>query len=223
MRLALRRRLPEIEPLPERSDTLTVIANGPGALQAPLDGRPTIALNGALKLFHGKCPPTYWAAFDAQPMVAEFVRDAPLGTTYLVGSKCCPAVFDNLAGRDVRLWHILSAPTQAMLKERWLVVPGVSITLTAFSLMRMLGYRKFDVWGWDGCFVDGKDHAVPQRHTKQDWDIEVGGRTFRSTTTWAAEGEEAVLRLRQGDYSVTVNGDGYFGALLRFLKVPAAA
>src|SRR5215469_5748983 len=71
-----------------REETLNIIANGPSARGAPLDG-PTLAINGALKLFTdmGRAP-TFWTACDPQPLVADFLRNPPEETVYLVASKC---------------------------------------------------------------------------------------------------------------------------------------
>src|SRR6185369_7368494 len=76
---------------------LRVIANGPSAVLAPLDG-PVLALNGAIQLFHnsGRVP-MFWAACDPQELVADFLPDnPPRETIYLVASKCHPKVFEKL-------------------------------------------------------------------------------------------------------------------------------
>jgi hypothetical protein len=89
------------------------------------------------------------------------------------------------------------------------------------------GYTDFDIWGWDGCFLDGKHHAgdgdiwEPSRVslnyggtivTPEDGEPEVvGGRTFETTKTWAAEarGAEQFFQLAEYfDIGVTIHGDG---------------
>ncbi len=163
---------------------LTVIANGPGAWNAPHDGV-TLALNNALKVIPN---PTYWAGCDPQPELADFLKDAPKETIYYVASKCHPDVFRALRNHDVRLWDVGD------------YVPGgvpsaVSITLTAMSLFARLGWRKFDIWGWDTSFgEDGSHHAGFEGFSENPNIVEVeieGGPTFKTTPTWAAEAQDA--------------------------------
>lgn len=148
--------LPEADAEPLKR--LTVIANGPSAINAPLHG-PTLALNGAIKLFlnSGRIP-TYWAACDPQALVADFLPDEPpMETIYFVASKCHPSVFQKLQGRDVRLWHIDDRPIPKGLRT---VMCASSVTLVAMQLMHQaFGYREFDAYGWDACYEGLMHHA----------------------------------------------------------------
>jgi len=213
----------------EPLETLTVIANGPSALDWPgwtdrnaASERPTLALNGALKLFAERgMAPSFWAACDPQALVANFLTDAPRSTQYLVASKCHADVFDALAGRDVRLWHVDEDGTPPGLRT---VQPSSSITGTALALMRALGWRKFEVWGWDACFINGLDHAAPQPIAPINVVTVVLGegpdaKGFHTTPTWAHEAEGAWKRLWGADYQVDVRGPGLIAEMLRFQGV----
>lgn len=203
---ALAEGFPEVESAPDRPETVNIIANGPSALNAPQDGL-TVALNGAHRLF--RKAPTWWAACDPQGLVADFVNRPFLETQYLVASKCDRRVFDALWGMDVRVWHIDDCEDVP-----WSVPSATSITLTALSLFRRMGYRDFRVWGWDGCYVDGRDHAVPQLHSAERITVRVGGKSFETTPTWAAEAQDAVNQLAGADYRVRIEGDGMIKAVV---------
>lgn len=186
--------LPELDVGGKR---LCVVANGPSAVDFDFEiAADVLALNGALKLFTDRgLAPTYWAACDPQALVARFLLAAPLETTYLVASKCAPAVFSRLSNHDVRLWHVndVELPT---LRQ---VPCAVSVTLSVLLLAHRLGYRELDVWGWDCCFApDGSHHASTGdlNRTSTKVEIDVGGETFFSTPTWACEAEDAVGVLR---------------------------
>lgn len=210
---------------------LKIVANGPSAALASLDGWNTLALNGAMKLFTDRgTAPDYWAACDPLEVVASFLPDnPPEETIYLVGSKCHPSVFEKLKGRDVRLWHI----------DDYEIPPGynkihtaVSITLTIMPLMRRaFNYRAFDVYGWDACFSEdpqgvrhhASDEAIsayPAEMTEvcvgatqaEDGSLS-GGRWFKTTPVWMAEAQDAVTQLRFADYSVSIHGDGLIKAI----------
>lgn len=203
---------PEVPASAERPGVVNIVANGPSALDAPLDGL-TLSLNGSLAVFNRKgLAPTWWAGCDPQVHMADFLQYPPKPTTYLVASKCDRAVFRALKGHDVRLWHIDDMPGLP-----GAVPTATSITLVAMSLLRRMGYRQFRLWGWDGCYLDGRDHAMPQPHQGENITVYVGDTPYRTTTTWAAEAQDAVNQLSGADYQVDIRGPGMVGAIVRAL------
>lgn len=226
VRAALASGLPDVEGFRGfAGQTLTIVGNGPSAVNTPFDKAYALALNGSLKLFtERKTYPAYWACVDPKPMVADFVKDAPHETIYLVNSQCHPSVREALRGRTVRLWHSYNDAFNDLLEGRTVIDGGTSITLNAFPLMHMLGYRRFEVYGWDGCYMRDKDHAVPQfyeRDKANDVTLRVGWwRKFLTSPTWALEAQQAVHLLGHATYPVKVHGRGMIGAALRHAGVP---
>ncbi len=204
--------------------SLTVIANGPSARNVDLKSIKghTLALNGAINLFLEQgVTPTYWAACDPQECVADMLPDSPpKNITYLVASKCHPRVFEKLKGCYVQLWHVKDHAAE----DKARVVLASSITICATWLMHRLGFTDFEFYGWDGCFMDGRHHAsgnadwgAPPLHINYGGVIDngevIGGRTFATTRTWAAEGEGAVQFFQLAEYfdiNVKIHGDGMF-------------
>lgn len=214
---ALARGLPELGYAPKRRERLRLVANGPSAVDAPFDAAPTAAVNNALRLCldRGRAP-NFWIGCDPQPVVAEFLRGAPRQTTYLVASKCHPDVFEALRDRNVVLWHCAEATTLDLFVGRLVIPTSVSVTLCALNLMPVLGYERIETWGWDGCYMRGRDHAVAQSHHGDDVMIELGRRRrFRTTTSWACEAEDAVRLFEGAARKVRVRGRGMIGAILR--------
>jgi hypothetical protein len=224
---ALSLNLPEADGEPLKH--LTIVASGPSRHLAPLTGD-TLAVNGAIGHFldQGQAP-TYWAACDPQELVADFIPDDPPKTTiYLVASKCHPAVFEKLKGRDVRLWHINDYPPPKPLRS---VRCASTITLVTQSLMRKaFNYRAFDIYGWDACYEEtqsGIIHHAGQptltEYPEDTLDLCVGaeqidgemsgGRWFRTSRSWAAEAQDAITLLSHADYQVTIHGDGLIKAI----------
>lgn len=221
--------IPEADEGPLKA--LTIIANGPSARGLDLSQikTKTLAVNGALKLFTDQgLAPTYWAACDPQALVADFLVEPPLHTIYLVASKCHPLIFDMLRGRDVRLWHVNDHPLPLLDgKPRRSVMCASSVTLCAMTLMRKLGFRRFETYGWDACFEGMAHHASDADLTEYpegSIDLNVGGqmidekieggRWFKTTTTWAAEAQDAVVQTHHADYDVEVHGQGLIKAIL---------
>lgn len=203
---------------------LVVIANGPSARDVDLRSitAPTLALNGAMQLFIEQgTAPTFWAGCDPQEYLATLLpNNPPHSTQYFVASKCHPAVFDKLRGCGVRVWHLADHPVG----DRQQVALCSSVTLSAAWLMVRLGFNDFEFYGWDGCFIDGKDHAangnpgiVPTVHINYGGTVQgdeiVGGRTFATSRTWAAEahGVEQFAQLaKYFGIGVKIHGDGMF-------------
>lgn len=208
--------LPELGYAPHRPGCVRIIANGPSARNAPLEGQ-TLALNGSLRLFTNKGQaPVWWAACDPQELVADFLDVMPAATHYLVASKCHPKVFETLMkrGRQITVWHLDDQATWDLVEHRDPIRIAPSVTLTSFELMERLGWRAFETWGWDGCYLDGLHHAVPQDHIQGGIQIEVGHKTFDTTATWALEAENAVTRLGDYPHPLEINGGGMIGAVL---------
>lgn len=216
----LARGLPDVPILNARPERLRIIANGPSAQHAPLDG-PTLALNGALKTFtdRGRFP-TFWAACDPQELVVNFLEVAPPETIYLLASKCHPEVFKRLAGRQVFTWHILEGSTLELIGHKAPVMSGVTITIVALELMTKLGFGRFETWGWDGCFMDGQGHAHEQTLPDDAITLEVGDLSFQTRPSWALEVKNAVDDFLPR-YDVRIMGGGLIGALRDFMRGPS--
>jgi hypothetical protein len=223
--------------LPEALErrTLSVIAGGPSARDANLSAiGQTLALNGALALFTEKgLAPDFWACCDPQDIIANYIpENPPKSTIYYVASKCHPVVFEKLNGCDVRIWHVKDHPTKGASH----VASASSITICATWLFDRLGYTDFEYYGWDGCFIDGKHHATDDR----DWlqpiiyinyggtavgDEVIGGRTFTTTRTWAAEAKEAGQLFQFAEYfdmGIKIHGNGMFECARQSLWEPQA-
>jgi hypothetical protein len=239
---ALSRGLDEVQIAAPRDERLTIVANGPSALAAPPllevktargslteplteslspTGAPvksrTLAINNALRLFVDRgLAPDYWMASDPQACVADYLHGAPRETVYLVASKCHPTVFDALRDRRVVLWHCAEPGTLDLLVGRLVIQSNLTVTLCALNLMPVLGYGGLDTWGWDGCYLDDRDHAAVQPHHRgRDITIEVGpDQRFTTTASWAAEAQEAVRLFQAIPRDVTVHGGGMIAAIL---------
>lgn len=202
----------------------TIVANGPTAVDAKLIGPyQTFALNGALKLFLGQhLAPDYWVVCDPQSLVTKFIEIAPTQTVYMVASQCDPSVFNRLrsGGCRVVVWHVDSDDTRDLLRGRLRVPSAPSITLCTLALLKMMGYRDINVYGWDACFVGQIDHAIPQEHTAERVYMNIGERIFETTPAWAHEVSCAVNMLLSAKWAkmrIKIYGPGMVGEMLKRL------
>lgn len=223
------RYLPEAAPL----KSVTMVASGPstaqdGRLWARLRKRPetvSVALNGALGLFLKRgLKPTYWCACDPQrDQVLAFLPDEPPeGVIYLLASKVHPDVFERLTGRDVRIWRI---DDHHRFDGKLFAPCAVSVTLVAQSLFRFMGFHRFEMHGWDCCYLGDKHHASDQPAPSDEYrchPLKVGEVFYQLTGPWLAEIHDAIIQtrnLRTMGYEVAVHGPGAIGAALRELKL----
>jgi hypothetical protein len=170
MGLAVKLNLPKISAKPIGNGILTIVGYGPSLedtwhkVEPPL-----ICTSNALKFLIGKGlePGQDWhyAMADPRPNNLDFIRNPVVdGVTYLMASVCHPKVWRILAGQKVIMWHAISGEhtpewVRANDPGTWLVGAGSTIGLCAVHLGGFLGYRKFEIHGFDGSFRDGRRHA----------------------------------------------------------------
>ena len=110
---------------------------------------------------------------------------------YLIASQCHPSVAASIPREQVLLWHAgdhLQPTIQAWDEEHgrrreWYpIFGGGTVMLRAMPLLLMLGYRRYELFGFDSCLRDGDraHHAYEQKENDRrvEMIMRVGGRTF---------------------------------------------
>ena len=189
VRASIRRQYPQVRPYQPQATPLALVAGGPSLSDTEDELRECVfrgckvaTVNNAYQwCIDRNIKPSMAIALDARPENADFFRTDVPGCQYLMASQCAPAMFDMLAGREVYLFHALSydEPEKAVLdayfgKERYAPVTGGStVTIRALSLLRMLGFLRMDVFGFDSCWLDDRHHAYPQALNDTDGRMQV--------------------------------------------------
>lgn len=226
----------QVRPYEPQSTEVMIIGGGPslnGQLdtirQMRADGKKLITLNGAYHwaLEHGLTV-SATVVVDARPFNARFTHPVSDGTLYLIGSQCDPSVLEGLPKERTFLWHTTAETIRDILDEQcpgeWFGVPGgCTVLLRAIPLLKMLGYRKFHLFGCDSC-VDATPgtwlvhHAYdqPENDGVTLYPAVVGGRTFTCTAWQIAQGTEFMSLIKyMGDmFEIEVHGDGLLGWIL---------
>jgi SAM-dependent methyltransferase len=193
--------------------------------QMRAEGAKLITLNGAYHwaLEHGlKVSAT--VVVDARPFNARFTHPTVDETLYLIGSQCDPAVLEGLPKVRTYLWHTTAEAIRDILEEKcpgqWFGVPGgCTVLLRAIPLLKMLGYRKFHLFGADSCVsADAQHHAYaqPENSGAPTFPATVGGRVFQCTAAHIAQAQEFITLIRvMGDmFELQVHGNGLLGWIL---------
>ena len=161
---AIARGLPLATPCQPHNTLMSVAGGGPSlsATYHALDGF-ICAVNGSLKwlLEHDKTDGASYACgvMDAGAHIADGLVADPR-VRYYVASVCDPAVFDKLAGCDVRLWHVTPESTEdpagvitllnGAYGGNWHAIGGgCTMGLRWVNLGYFLGFRRFHLHGLD--------------------------------------------------------------------------
>ena len=201
MDAAIARGYPQIkEAQPAKTGAILLVASAP-SVKGQLElikkmkaaGSPIVAIKGAHDwLIDNGVTPDYALAIDPQEHRIAFYKPQP-SVHYMIASQCHPAMFDNLDGYQVTLWHPYVKKGQDRPKNCMLIGGGTTSGLRAISLFYVLGYRQFELFGFDSC-NDGELLRVNGEGLKEgdkliEVKIDPQGETFYCNTAMALQAE----------------------------------
>lgn len=198
------------------SGSITVCGNGPSLADAPKPKGAIAAVNGAFRhLIERGIRPKFAICGDSQPENAAFYATAPKGTMYLMASRCHPSVFEALAGRNVRVWHVSDTPEWHVIGAGRFITGGATTGLKALNVLHGLGFDHFNLVGYDSCYRDGRHHAGAQPWNDRDKVIisKLGDKSFLTTAWMLEQATQAATQFTHADYTVSVEGDGLLAQL----------
>jgi hypothetical protein len=177
----IRRGLPQVQPHQVQPNKALLVCGGPSLAMTEKElrdaqwaGGKVIAVNGAYQwCIDRNIKPSCAVMLDARDFNARFLKTPVPGCRYLLASQCHGDTFDMCAGRDALIWHAASAGDKEvdLLKEFYfgqthVVTLGTSVGVRAISLLRMLGFYDFEIFGLDSCWLDDKHHAYEQAENR---------------------------------------------------------
>lgn len=182
-----------------------------------------VTLNGTYNwaIEHGLTPSAQ-VVVDARPFNARFTKPVAPDCKYLISSQCDPAVLEDLPRDRTFLWHTTMdaiRDTVNEARELWFGIPGGStVMLRAIPLLRMLGFKRFHLYGFDSCLTD-KHHAYaqPENDSEHVIDTIVGGRTFKCHPWMISQAQEFMdlVKFLGDEIELEVYGDGLISHILR--------
>jgi hypothetical protein len=110
---------------------------------------------------------------------------------------------------------------------RWAPTPGgTTVIMRAISVLRMLGYIRFDLFGVDSCFIGDKHHAYaqPENDVDKPYPFRVcpTGHPEMTRTFWCASWHAKQLecflqmvRINGHSFVLNVHGDGLLAFALK--------
>lgn len=177
----LSRNYREVHPHSEQERECVVLAGGPslnheietikslreaGAALVTVNGTYEWALQNGLK-------PSATVMIDSRDFMQRMVQPVTEGCWYMLASQVSPLVFQSVPAEQIWMFHSASSQehndyieatrTELGIGGDWYVVPGGStVMLRALPLLRMLGFKRFHIFGFDSCIMDGAHHAYAQ-------------------------------------------------------------
>jgi uncharacterized Rossmann fold enzyme len=201
MDAAIARGYPQIkEAQPIKTEPILLVASAPsvrGQIEVikkmKAAGSPIVAIKGAHDwLIAQGVIPDYALAIDPQEHRIAFYKPRK-EVHYMIASQCHPALFDNLNGYQVTIWHPYVKKGQDRPKNSMLIGGGTTSGLRAISLFYVLGYRQFELFGFDSCNEDQMLRVNGEKIKEGDSLVEVKidpqGETFYCNTAMALQAE----------------------------------
>lgn len=237
----IRRGLPQAQPYQPNNYTVVLVCGGPSLKTTEQDlvkaywaGGKVIAVNGAYQwCIDRNIKPSAFVMLDAREFNARFLETPIEGCHYFLASQCHPKAFELCRDRKVTMWQALSAgEAEKDLLDSYFfgryhpVTLGTTVAMRAISLMRMLGYMRFEIFGLDSCWFGDDHHAYEQAENGGErrmpvW-IRPEGRDDRAIrficSPWQAKQAEDFLQLvkERGDlFELNVHGPGLISTLIR--------
>ena len=183
IRANIRRGHGQVLPVRPHGGRIAIVGGGPTLAETfdelrtlYFEGVKVCTVNGAYHwLLERNIRPNCQVVVDARDFNARFVMPDVPQCRYFLSSQCSPAMFDNVAGREfVGVYHDGSDERvreilDAYYLKHWNATPGgTTVGTRAIALMRMLGYTRLDLFGFDSCWLEGKHHAYEQTENDKD-------------------------------------------------------
>lgn len=171
------------------------------------------ALNGcAAHLDNNGLRPDYQVIADARERTAELVGPA---REHLFASQVHPACFERAP--DARIWHFDNGDMESQLPpyERSYALIGAagSVGNCALGLAWAMGYRRFELFGYDSSHRDNRSHAFyqPMNDFEPYGRFPFNGKDYLCSYTMRSQVGMFMLiarELMQEGCTLTVHGDG---------------
>lgn len=188
-----------------------------------------ITLNGAYNwCVDNGIRPVNQVVVDARPFNARFTHDprdndGDRGDRFFIASQCDPSVFEGLPKDRTWMWHTTAETIKDVLNEHlpiWWGIPGGStVLLRAIPMFRMLGYRKFHLFGCDSCMMDGVHHSIsqPENDSPHIMPVIMGGKKFVCQPDQYSQAQEFMdlIRVFGNEIELEIYGNGLLAEILK--------
>ena len=197
----------QVEPHPTNEIEVMIVGGGPSLpqhiekiKQLRANGVKLITINNAYKwCLDNGLTPSAMVMVDARKFNARFTKPVVEDCKYFIASQCNPSVFEGLPKDRTYIWHTQADLLKDILDEQyktWWSVPGGStVLLRAIPLFRMLGFKRFHLFGCDSCLSeDEMHHAYEQEENDGQlvMPVNVSGKVFNCNPWMVSQAQEFI-------------------------------
>ena len=209
-----------------------LVASGP-SITTQLDsikrqrdkGRPIIAIKDAHDwLIARGVIPNQAVVLDPTEHQWQCFRRKHPDVQYWVSSQCHRTMFDHLRGHHVSLFHLIHDGNMVYkgTSAKFMIGGATTTGLRAISVLWVMGFRRFELYGYDSCLANGHlriDTAWerPEDATMKVVPVRCGARTFACNPGMAVQAQEFQklwTDYKMPDIFVQSYGDGLITAIL---------
>ena len=202
----------QVEPHPTNDIEVMIVGGGPSLpqhiekiKQLRQNGVKLITINNAYKwCLDNGLTPSAMVMVDARKFNARFTKPVVEDCKYFIASQCNPSVFEGLPKDKTYIWHTQADLLKDILDEQyktWWSVPGGStVLLRAIPLFRMLGFKRFHLFGCDSCLgEDEMHHAYEQEENDGQlvMPVNVSGKIFNCNPWMVSQAQEFINLIRK--------------------------
>lgn len=195
------------------------------------EGMPIVCGNGTYNwAIQNGMKPSMQMIIDAREFNTRFLRPIVDDCKYFIASQCHPSLFEGMPEDRTYIWHVSGGTaekneTADLIEECYddfFPVPGGStVTLRGLCLLRMLGFHKINMYGFDSCCSDSMHHAYTQPENDSKLSgavpVSVGGRAFSCDAWMLHQAREFMTMMGTlGDeLDLNVVGDGLIAHIIK--------
>jgi 2-polyprenyl-3-methyl-5-hydroxy-6-metoxy-1,4-benzoquinol methylase len=224
----------QVQPHPTNEVEVMIVGGGPSLTEnidkikeLRANGVKLIAINNAYQYcLDNGITPSAFVMVDGREFNKRFVENIVDDCKYFIASQCDPSVFEHLPKERTYIWHTSAEIISNILAEQyqtWFPVPGGStVLLRAIPLFRMLGFKRFHLFGCDSCLEDGKHHAYEQKENDGEIvaPVNVGGKIFHCNPWMISQAQEFIDLIRMMGDEIELE---VYGGLLRHILETGAS
>ena len=230
--------LPEATPHQQNDLEIMLLAGGPSLdefedeiIRKRSEGMLLVTTNGSYNwCLERGLKPSAQIVVDAREFNKRFVIPHSAGCRYLLASQCHPETVRAAPLEQVVLWHAGSASAvkesveyfdklNRRARQYFPIMGGSTVMLRAIPLMVMLGYRKFHIYGFDSCVMEGRHHAYVQEENDRKFlmDVTVGNRTFKCHAWMLVQAQQFIdmQKMIAPVVEMAVYGDGLIANIIQ--------
>ncbi len=239
---AIRQQHPQIKRQPPQADRVVLVGSGPSLAETEKElvalvhaGAKLVTVNGSYHwCLERNLKPSAQIMLDARPENARFLEPEVPNCHYILASQVHQDSWDMVAERpNVWVFHGAcedDAPERLALDayylKQWIpVAGGTTVATRALAVLRILGYLRFDLFGIDSCWMDGRHHAFSQPENDRDRNLffvvshvddPTRVRRFECSPWHVKQAEDFLqfIRVNGDHFLLNVHGDGLIAYML---------